>query len=76
MIKKGKILNFARRNFFEKKEQENKKTEREKKKGEGSLKTFYVKIKLMIRAGRSVGSAESKDISVLNTPAERETRVS
>jgi len=76
--KKRGNLNFARRNFFEKKDQENKKTERKKKneKRRGSLKMFCVKIKLTIRAERSVGSAESKGISVLNAPTERETRVS
>jgi len=44
-------------------EKENEKGERE------SLKTFYAKIKLTIRAGRSVGSAVSKGISLLNAPA-------
>jgi len=40
------------------------------------LKTFFVKIRPMIRAGRSVGSVASKGISVLNALTERETRIS
>jgi len=71
-------LNFARQNFLEKKNQKNKKVEeeREDEKKEWSLKIFCTKIKLTIRAERSVGSAVNKVTFVSSVPVKRETRIS
>jgi len=71
-------LNFARRNFLEKKNQENKKVEGEKEdeKGGREFKNVLHKNKTTDSGRKEYWLCGRQGHSVLNAPAERETRIS